>query len=121
MTIRRSIDAAALNRQLSNLEDCARNAPEGTYDEAKAAAEAISEIADSIMHKLSEAGFKVAGDDRMREIEAVIYGYLRDCNPEAYGLVTGEGFGEHVTGPRGAELIARAAANRDFLRNALSK
>ena len=34
MTIRPNIDARALNARLMNLEACAENAPEGTYEQA---------------------------------------------------------------------------------------
>jgi hypothetical protein len=45
MTIRSHIDAAALNRDLERLERCVEEAPEGTYADAKALAEALDDAA----------------------------------------------------------------------------
>src|SRR5262245_54532737 len=105
-----------LNRRLSNLERCADLAPEGTFARAKDAAEAIDEASNAIMAALRERGFHALNDDRLRDLEAAIYGYLLEGNPEEYGLLTGEGFGEHVDGPAGERVMANTIRDRDFLR-----
>jgi hypothetical protein len=114
MTVRKSINASELNSQLSNLDYCARYAPARTYDEAKKISALVSDIADRIMAEIRCAGLIANGDDRMREVEAVIYGYIKSCNPDSYGLITGEGFGEHLSGPAGDRVMARCIRDRNF-------
>lgn len=112
-----TIQNRELNRRLTNLEDCAREAPEGAYDDVKATTEAIGDIANNIMQTLRAVGLKAPGDDSLRDIEAAIYGYILRNNPDAYGLIAGEGFGEHVNGPARQRILATAAANVEFFRS----
>jgi len=109
-----TIQNRQLNRQLSNLQVCAEKAPEGTYDDAKEAVEAINDIADHIMQTLSAAGMKVSGDDKMRNLEVSIYEYIIANNPDRFA--SAEGFGEHVDGPAGHRVMAQAVENRNVLR-----
>jgi hypothetical protein len=115
MTIRKSINASKLNDQLGNLDCCARRAPARTYDEAKKVSSLVSDIADHIMAEIRCAGLVANGDDRMREVEAVIYGYIKSCNPDSYGLIAGEGFGEYLSGPAGGRVMAQCIRDRDFI------
>jgi hypothetical protein len=115
MTIRKSINASELNGQLSNLDCCARHAPARTYDEAKKVSALVSDIADHIMTEIRCAGLIANSDDRMREVEAAIYGYIKSCNPDSYDLITGEGFGEHLHGPAGGRVMAQCIRDRDFI------
>lgn len=100
-------------RRLSDLMACAENALEGTYEQAKAAKEATSEVMDSIWAIFKAHGFKAHGNDRAYELEAHIYDFLRESNPEAYGLITGEGFGSRV--------ISNTIRDRDCLQQLLSQ
>ena len=102
-----------LNNRLSNLEACAEHAPEGTYERAKAAAETIGAIATAILHEFRGQGFKAFGDDRLRDIEAALYGYLLECNPDESELITAEGFGETMNGPARAHVIRQTIRDRD--------
>src|ERR1700724_836620 len=97
-----------LNNRLTNLERCVEVAPEGSYLRAADAVVAIGEAAEGIMKALRGYGFKAPGHDGLRSLEAAIYGYLLDNNPDEYGLITGEGFGEHVDGPAGERVLANA-------------
>jgi len=117
MTIRNTINVRELSARLSNIELCAEYAPAGTFNNAKALAQAISDISEQILTTLNVAGFTPANDDRLREVEAVIYGYvMRSCqDSDHFGLLTAEGFGENVTGPSGPRLVAQAKRNRDAL------
>lgn len=117
MTIRNQ----ELNRRLSNLESCAENAPEGAYEQAKAVAKIVGNAAKGLLSALRAAGLKAKNSDSLRDIEAAIYGYILDSNPEAYGLITGEGFGEHIEGPARDRVIAQASRDRDFLRAKLAE
>jgi hypothetical protein len=102
-----------LNNRLSNLEACAEHAPEGTYERAKAVAETIGAIATAILHEFRGQGFKAFGDDRLRDIEAALYGYLLECNPGESELITAEGFGETMNGPARAHVIRQTIRDRD--------
>lgn len=106
-----------LNERLSNLETCADRAPEDTYDRSKMAVEAVHEAADAILAAFRLNGFKALNDDRLRNIEAALYGYLLESNPEEVELIAGEGFGEHVSGPAGRRVMQQAIADRDFLQS----
>lgn len=114
MTISRHV--ATLNKQLGFIERCAEVAPEGTYQRAKDAAAAIAEASESIMEVLRSYDFEAPGNDTLRNIEAAIYGYLRHNNPDECGLITGEGFGEHIDGPAGERILAQTVRERDELR-----
>jgi hypothetical protein len=104
-----------LSNRLSNLEACAERAPEGTYEPAKAAAETIGAIATAILHEFRDQGFKAFDDDRLRDIEAALYGYLLECNPDESELITAEGFGEEISGPARARVIRQTIRDRDAL------
>ncbi len=106
-----------INRRLSNLERCAEMAPKGTHREAKNAADAIANASQGILDALRDQGFKVLNDDRLRNLEVAIYAYLLEANPDNCGLMTGEGFGEHIDGPAGKRIMAQTVSNFAFLRS----
>lgn len=112
-----TIQNRELNRRLSLIERCAEMAPEGTYNEAKKAAQAVEEAIESVRKIFLDHGFAVNNCDSCRDLEASIYGYLLVSNPDAYGLMTGEGFGEHIDGPAKARVLANTIRDRDFLRS----
>ncbi len=116
MTIRRNVNIDALNDRYNYLERCAEKAPDGTYALSKATVETIGEIADDIMRRVRALGLRANNCDGIREVEAVIYGYVADANPDSE-LRVGEGFGEHVDGPAGERVLAQAVRDRDFIRN----
>lgn len=103
-----TIQNRELNRRLSNLQRCAETAPDGTYEHAKSAARVVDRAIEAVRSALQISGFKVDGCDKCRDLEAAIYGYLLASNPDDSELVVSEGFGEHVDGPRGSEIIAAA-------------
>lgn len=116
MTIRYCINAAALNTQLGYLERCTEEAPDGAYEHAKALRALIGETADRLMADLRALGYQADNCDLIREVEAVIYGYVKDSNPERSDLITAEGFGEHIDGPAGQRVRQQAADNIAALR-----
>jgi len=105
MTIRSNIDARYLNTRLGYIERCAETAPTGAFDEALVIVEALSETFASLRAKLLEAGIKLPNDDHYREVEAVMYGAIRDHNPLMFDAA--EGFGEHIDGPAGVRMYER--------------
>lgn len=104
-----------LHQRLSNIEDCAEHAPEGTYERAKQAAAFINDSAEAIFALAKASGFKLNGTDRFRDVEALLYGVLVDSNPTEYGLITGEGFGNAMGGPAKQRVIEQTIRDRDAL------
>lgn len=105
-----------LNDRLSNLERCAEMAPECTYERGKEAAAAIADASNAILAAFRAHGFNAGNDDRLRNIEAALYGYLLQSNSDEIDeLRVSEGFGEHVDGPAGSRVIAQAIQNREAL------
>lgn len=123
MTIRPNIDAAKLSAELGNLEACAEHAPAGTYEDAKALAGWFGDVFAYAQGQLSDLklhGVKLVGDDRYREVEAVLYGAVKACSPDATVFAVAEGFGDAVTN-RGREtrerVIRQATSNLEFLKS----
>ena len=119
MTIRPSVNVRELNQQLSELQDCARNAPEGCYDQAKEFADNLEEIFSGLSQSIKDTGLKAVGDDGFREIEALIYGHIKESNPDLFSMfAVSEGFGrysvDHTTRDR---VMKNAIRDRDFIRS----
>ena len=115
MTIPNSIPTRESNQRLGYLQRCAEVAPAGTYAEARRGAEAVDQAIEAVREAFKSNGFKANGTDTCRALEAAIYWFLTESNPEAYGLMTGEGFGEHVDGPAGARVMANTIRDRDSI------
>lgn len=113
-----TIHNQALNSRLGNLERCAELSPDGTYEVAKAAAEAISQISNFIHATLLEAGLKCNNADPLRDVDAAVYGLLIQSNPECLELVAAEGFGEAMDSDD-IELRSRVMGQAFRDRNAL--
>lgn len=111
MTLNRNL--RELHTRLSNIQRCAELAPADTYECAKSAANAIDEAIEAVRAVFREHGFEVNNNDPCRDLEAAIYGYLLISNPERYGLITGEGFGEHIDGSAGERIMANTIRDRD--------
>lgn len=73
MTVRRSIDAAALSARQSALEGVA--AAEGVND-------ALDAMFTAARASLSNHSLTLPNDDRWREVEAVFFGAIQDANPD---------------------------------------
>lgn len=106
-----------LNTRLSNLEHAANEAPEGTYDRTKELAAALNDASQAVMDTLRRYGLEALNDDRLREMEAVIYGYMLVSNPDETAFHVGEGFGEGLRGEQRERVMANCIRDRDFLRN----
>jgi hypothetical protein len=105
-----------LHNRLTNLQECAANAPEGTYERAKEAACVINDCAETIFEIFKAANFKLTGTDGFRDIEAALYGLMLESNPTEYSLQTGEGFGAAMDTPARARVIAQTIRDRDQLK-----
>jgi hypothetical protein len=76
-----------LNNRLTYLERCAELAPDGTYEQAKAAAAAVNDALQGVLDALRAHGFKVLNDDRLRSLEAAIYGFRATANAIGRGAI----------------------------------
>ena len=114
MTIRNHVDLRGLNASWSDFERCAEEAPAGTYAQAKAIAEMIESHANALIKELHALGMKADTCDGVREVEALMYGYIRDSNPDAPIFPTAEGFGQAMEGPARERVLAQAASNAAF-------
>lgn len=111
MTIRSCIDARALNAQLENLEACAENAPEGAYEQAKDLSAFFGDTFRHLKTELSLMGLGLDNSDRYREFEAVLYGLIKDSNPESTMFAVSEGFGSAMDGPARERVIEQARSD----------
>lgn len=116
MTIRNAIPVA--HHEMELLETCAREAPHGTYEDAKKLDEFFRELFSHMKSELQGIGLKLPNDDRYREIEAAIYAMLGAANPEATLFAVAEGFGEAIQqgGEVRARVLRQAADNVKFLK-----
>jgi len=105
-----------LNERLTNLQRCAEKAPEGLFKEGRDAAFAVDTAIEQVRETIRNMGFKADGCDRCRDLEASIYGFLLDSNPNHMGLIAAEGFGEHVDGPAGARITEQLIQDERFIR-----
>lgn len=117
MTIRTCINAAELSAQLSNLEACAENAPEGAYEDAKALNAFFADTYQHLREELKALGLGLDNSDKYREFESVLYGLIKQSNPDCYTFAVSEGFGSAMDGPARERVIAQAASNVAFLKN----
>lgn len=104
-----------MQNALSNFKRCAEEAPEGTYEEAKCLNNVIGGAVDQLMRDLRAMGLNADASDRAFELEAAIYAYVKQSNPDATVFPVSEGFGSSMDGPERERVLAQAASNRDFL------
>lgn len=102
---------------LQNFKQCADDAPEGTYSEAKAVNTLIGDTTDDLIRGLHALGLKANNCDLIYAIESAIYQYVKLSNPESTVFPTAEGFGEAMDSPARDRVLASAAADRDFLQS----
>lgn len=90
-----------INQNFANFRTCADDAPDGAYEDCKRLRDFIGEIADTIMQR-GRAEFRIptTGTDAMHNVEAVIYAYLKGCDPNWSRYAVAEAFGEHMGSDR---------------------
>lgn len=101
---------------LEHFRRCADAAPAGTYEHAKELAALLGETCDTFMRELRAIGLKANNCDRIHELEAELYAYVKDSNPDAPIFPTAEGFGASMDGPERDRVLAQTARNLAFLR-----
>ena len=106
----------ALNKQLEHFKRCADEAPQGMYTEARALNVVIGDACDGLMRELRALGLKADSCDLIYHVEATIYDYVKQSNPESSMFAVAEGFGAAMDGPAANRVLAQAQRDRDFLR-----
>jgi len=102
---------------LTNFKACADQAPAGCYEEAKTLNALIGQVTDNLMRELRAIGLKADACDLAFDLEAAMYHYARQSNPEATVFPTAEGFGSSMGGPARERVLAQARRSRDFFRS----
>lgn len=106
--------ATFLNDRLTKIERAAEQAPAGTFMRTKDVAEAVSDASNAVMEALKDHGFAALNNDRLRELEAMIYGYLLAGNPGVRDeLTVAEGFADALDGPAAERVLAQLTRDRD--------
>jgi hypothetical protein len=105
---------------LNDFRACVRNAPEGCYDDAKRLYAVIGTTCDTLMQDVRGMGLKADNCDLIFAVEAAVYNYVRQSNPNATVFPSAEGFGAALDGPARDRVLAQLARDRDFLRDAQS-
>jgi hypothetical protein len=102
---------------LTRFKRCAEDASEGTYEDAKSLNSTIGDAVDQLMRDLRALGLKADTCDHAYALEAAIYDYVKQSNPDASLFAVSEGFGSAVDGVAGERVLNQARQDRDFLRN----
>ena len=103
-----------LCNDLRALKQCTDEAPEGTYMVAKAIEEKIGDTVHELIEWLRENGLKAGNCDSAYLLEAQIYEYIKNSNPESNDFACAEGFGRAMESPHAARIKAEAARIGQF-------
>ncbi len=109
------------NASRGHVERRLEEKPHGTYARTMDALIAVEEASSAVRSALKINGFQVLNDDRLRILEATIYGYLLAGNPDERGLITAEGFGAAMGGLAAERVRCRAKPGRDFLNDVMNQ
>lgn len=118
MTIRTFVDVRELNSRLGHIETCSENAPKGTFEIATEFNEAMNETFAALIESFRSRGFHVPVNDGMREIEAMVAGFILASDKDDL-LASAEGFGKLIyegDADSNKRVIAGIERDRDFLR-----
>jgi hypothetical protein len=88
-------------------EQCADEAPNGAYKKTKEVRELIGDTVDQFIRELRALDMQADNCDRARAVEALLYLYVKESNPEMTELQTAEGFGEAMQGPSRERVFAQ--------------
>lgn len=100
---------------LQNFRTCNEDAPEGTYEDAKALGSVIGESCDTLIKDIRSLGLKADSCDLIFAVEAAIYDYAKQSNPDNPMFPTAEGFGMAMGTESRERVIANAISSRDFM------
>lgn len=117
MSIRPNVNLAAMNKNLSLLDTCRQEAPEGMFTAACELSGIIGDTCDELIKTLNAAGYKTENCDGIREIEALIYDWVRRSNPDNLVFAEAEGFGRAIQTEAAPRVRAQLIRDRDFIRS----
>jgi len=93
---------------------CVDNAPVGTYLDAKELRTTIGDTADALMNDVRGLGLKANNCELIYAVEAAIYDYVKQSNPDSNLFALAEGFGASMDGPARERVLAQT--DRDMTR-----
>lgn len=93
-------------KALENFKRCAEEAPDGSYEEAKAVNDLIAETCDTFMREVRALGLKASACDAAFNLEAGLLRYVKASNTDSSVILAAEAFGGLLQG----ELRPRALA-----------
>jgi hypothetical protein len=107
---------AQLNDRLTKVERAAEQTPAGTFMRTKDVAAAVGDASNAVMAAFKAHGFTALNNDRLREVEAMVFGYLLAGNPGVHDeLAAVEGFADAMDGPAGERVRAQLIRDREVL------
>lgn len=74
--------------------------PESSFERSRQLADLISEQMRQLMNGLRGLSFAASPNDPAFELEAAMYAFVKQSNPDCSELVSAEGLGTHLQGPR---------------------
>ncbi len=93
MTIRRNADIAAMSSAYSDFEAGVDAAPEGTFSMSRNLKFEIGDAIDDLIRTVRRLGLNANNSDGAREVEALVYGWVRDANLDNPEFAMTENFG----------------------------
>jgi hypothetical protein len=105
----------AIKQALEDFKRCAEDAPEGCYEDAKRLNDLIGGSVDALMRDIRAMGLKADACDRAFQLEAMIYAYVKESNPDSTIFPTAEGFGASMSGVARERVLSQAERDRDCL------
>jgi hypothetical protein len=91
VTIRSSINARDLSGRLSHFEKVT-SAPADQFEREREVARVIGATIDGFIQQMQALQLAIPNCDQAREVEAVLYGWVADANPDTF--LPAEGFGK---------------------------
>jgi hypothetical protein len=104
----------------NHFRQCAEDAPEGCYEDAKALNKLIGDAADKLMKDVRALGLNADACDLIHAVEVAIYDYVRESNLDSTLFPAAEGFGRRMEGPERERVLEQAERSRDALQALLN-
>ena len=118
MTIRGNV--RELNNHRGRIERVIEKEPQGTCARMIDALIAVEEASNAVRSTLTASGFQALDDDRLRFLEATIYGYLLASNPAECDQITAGGFETTTGDPSQQRAKSEATPGRDLLNDVMN-
>lgn len=93
MTIRRNVNLAVMSSDYAAFEAGVDAAPEGSFSMSRNLKFEIGDATDDLIRMVRRLGLNVNNSDGAREIEALLFGWVRDANPDNPEFAMTQSFG----------------------------